>query len=328
MMMEHMWSHPSMIHEAPAPAPPPHQPVSEETQVEETSSPEDDVQRLLEEAWNAEAPEGTPEELESFWNGLIDGSNREELLEEAWSHPTASAADTEETWNNITRSLEEASEVYRFNPLNPHLHDEAAFARGVEAFQLGNIQEAILYFEAAIQQEETDEAWRMLGRCYAELDIDKLAILCFQRAVDVDPYNLSALLYLGTSYVNEMNSIGALTALRSWVTHNPRFQSLHLQPDEYSDGSIMDSVVQLMHAALAVAPDDADVLEVLGVLYNVTQDYDAAVECFRKVLQKRAGDYTLWNKVCLCNNMKTIFLLIYIFRLGRRWPIVVGVVRR
>lgn len=36
---------------------------------------------------------------------------------------------------------------------------------------------------------------------------------------------------------------------------------------------------------------------VLGVLYNVSHDYDAAAAAFNKALAQRPGDYSLWNKV-------------------------------
>lgn len=38
---------------------------------------------------------------------------------------------------------------------------------------------------------------------------------------------------------------------------------------------------------------------VLGVLYNVSQDYDSAIEAFEKALKHgdRQHDYSLWNKV-------------------------------
>ena len=38
------------------------------------------------------------------------------------------------------------------------------------------------------------EVWRMLGEAHAENDEDRVAIACLEKAVDIDPYNLDALL--------------------------------------------------------------------------------------------------------------------------------------
>ena len=67
---------------------------------------------------------------------------------------------------------------------------------------------------------------------------------------------------------------------------HPQFEGMAVVDDGYSDGSLMDEVMQLMLAAARAADGvggDADVHVVLGVLYNVSRDYDSAVEAFRKV---------------------------------------------
>lgn len=42
---------------------------------------------------------------------------------------------------------------------------------------------------------------------------------------------------------------------------------------------------------------DADAHVVLGVLYNVSRDYDSAAEAFRRAIEARPNDHSLWNKV-------------------------------
>ena len=43
--------------------------------------------------------------------------------------------------------------------------------------------------------------------------------------------------------------------------------------------------------------DDPDVQVVLGVLYNVSHDYDSAAVAFRKAITECPDDYSIWNKV-------------------------------
>jgi tetratricopeptide (TPR) repeat protein len=195
-----------------------------------------------------------------------------------------------------------------------------AFARGMELFEAGRVREALLAFEQEVQRDrDNSEAWRMLGACHAENDEDARAIDCLQRAIDADPFNLPALLSLGASYVNELNPSQALLCLQSWVEHNPKFFGVDVRPDEYSDGSLMDAVTQLMLAVAEQDPQDTEVPPppsvwhgmiliivrycdwqvqvVLGVLYNVRHDYSAAVQCFHRALSTRPDDYSLWNKV-------------------------------
>ena len=176
--------------------------------------------------------------------------------------------------------------------------DQDLFGEGMQRFREGDIAQAILAFEADVQVNyDHAESWRMLGMCHAENDMDKEAIVCLKKAVECDPYNLEALLALGTSYVNELDSAGALTMLKEWVLHHPAFCGLSVPADEYSDGTLMDEVMQLILAAHEHAPNDVDVKILLGVLYNVSQNFDQAAQLFQQAVQIKPDDYTLYNKL-------------------------------
>mmetsp|Transcript_22244 Transcript_22244/g.61802 ORF Transcript_22244/g.61802 Transcript_22244/m.61802 type:complete len:585 (-) Transcript_22244:48-1802(-) len=180
---------------------------------------------------------------------------------------------------------------------------------GMRQFEAGNIKEAIRAFEMELQlgNENNAKAWRMLGRCHAENDQDREAILCLEHAVDRDPYSAEALLDLGVSYVNELNHEKALESLLSWITHNPNYAGMELTDDNYGaassgdnedGGETFDEVQRLLMKAVEYNPSDAaDVWQALGVVFNVTRDYNAAVDAFEKALQAQPNDYQLWNKL-------------------------------
>lgn len=59
----------------------------------------------------------------------------------------------------------------------------------------------------------------------------------------------------------------------------------------------MIQVARLFTDASQMAPDDADVHIVLGVLYNLSREYDKAIESFKTALKLKPRDYSLWNKL-------------------------------
>ncbi len=71
----------------------------------------------------------------------------------------------------------------------------------------------------------------------------------------------------------------------------------HARARLFSEHAGRDQVMQLMLQAQRWDATDADAHVVLGVLYNVSRDYDSAAEAFRRAIEARPGDHSLWNKV-------------------------------
>ena len=163
---------------------------------------------------------------------------------------------------------------YTFREVNRFMNQTDAFSKGMKMFHDGDIREAILAFQAHVQNDTDDssEGWRMLGKCHQEHDEDRQAIECLKRSVEEDPYNLDALLDLGVSYVNELDSQNALATMKAWIDHHPRFQGMKYTPDAYSDGTLMDEIMQLMLEARQYDETDPDVSSTVDPA-STTKDY-------------------------------------------------------
>jgi peroxin-5 len=278
---------------------------------------EDESQIIIETEENS-LSNAEQEEEDRYLNSILEANN--DLRKSNWTilqeDTTASKAGYDNAWNQLEKRLEtgqlSSPKAYQYETQNPYLYHEkenldqnidALIQEAIELYEKGQINESILKFEALAQHpmgKEIAEVWFYLGKCHTENDNDDNAILALEKATDLDPYHLNTLLSLGTCYVNELDSLKALETLRTWVANNPKFMGLEVPQDEYSDGTLMDEVIQLMLAVARHSPNDLDVQVLLGVLYNISLDYNQAVDGFQKALTLSPGaesDYSLLNKV-------------------------------
>lgn len=222
-------------------------------------------------------------------------------------------------------------DTYAFNEYTENAFEDSldAFERGLELYKQGDIPNAIMAFETELKRDmEHAECWRYLGLCHAENDEEAPAITCFRNALKYDPYNIDALLVLGASYTNESDTMGAVTCIKNWVHNNPSFHDIQHQEDGFGDGTVVDECIQLMlnvsnhvqnsmfvhhsvqegqsqsvsnSGAVMIGGEDSNIMvqvnTVLGVLYNISRDYNAATECFKRALDYSPNDFSLWNKV-------------------------------
>nr|KYP49945.1 Peroxisomal targeting signal 1 receptor [Cajanus cajan] len=194
------------------------------------------------------------------------------------------------------QQLDSSRGVYVFSDLNPYVGHANPLKEGQDLFRKGLLSEAVLALEAEVlKNPENSEGWRLLGIAHAENDDDQQAIAAMMRAQEADPTNLEVLLALGVSHTNELEQPAALKYLYGWLRHHPKYGTL--APPEMSDSLYYADVARLFNEAAELSPDDADVHIVLGVMYNLSREYDKAILSFERALKLKPQDYSLWNKL-------------------------------
>ncbi|TWW57977.1 PEX5-related protein PEX2-related protein PEX5-like protein [Takifugu flavidus] len=138
-----------------------------------------------------------------------------------------------------------------------------------------------------------------------------------QRCLELHPNNLAALMALAVSLTNIGMRSDACEALLRWLRHNPKYKQLlkgksHLTASPSSqrrmshapnlgrnESSLQSEVKELFLEAVQNNSDsiDPDLQTGLGVLYNLSGEFNKAVEAFSTALSARPDDYLLWNRL-------------------------------
>ncbi len=182
--------------------------------------------------------------------------------------------------------------------LPPKISPRELYNRGVELFQIGQIQaekgngdgqkdllkQAIRNFESALAVDPTlTEAQSNIGFAYLTLNDRKRAIKAFLKAKDINPQHLNTLNGLSTAYALDNKVTEALETFETLTKLDPGNPQYF-----FNKGSVLqkakryDEALKAYQACLRLEPEDQRSLFNIGTLLENLGKYDEALLFYQK----------------------------------------------
>ncbi|ODV86957.1 hypothetical protein CANARDRAFT_187710, partial [[Candida] arabinofermentans NRRL YB-2248] len=197
---------------------------------------------------------------------------------------------------------------YKFEENNQFLHNTDAYEIGIKLMESGaKLSEAALAFEAAVQEDPGHiDAWLRLGQVQTQNEKELAGIAALEKTLELAPQNLSALMTLAISYVNEGYDNAAYATLERWietkypeVAERARIANPEIQADDRY--ALNKRVTELYIKAAQLSPSganmDADIQTGLGVLFYSMEEYDKTMDCFQAAIDRNPSDALSWNRL-------------------------------
>lgn len=224
-----------------------------------------------------------------------------DVLQEDWDQFEATSSGLKSRAAEPTSEASTSTSIsgYNFAQNNPYLRKQT---RTHSFHSPQSTYDSILEKEAAVQQNPLDpKGWLALGIKQQENEREDMAIQALHRALELDPTTGDAYLALAVSYTNENERALAYDSIDKWID-SLGVERYSREIDNYRDlfgrprGSLTERGTYLTNLLIVLAQSraekngadvDADVQIGLGVLFNTSEEYDKAGDCFESALSVR-----------------------------------------
>jgi len=173
------------------------------------------------------------------------------------------------------------------------------FNLGIRELDSGNFEKAIRAFEKAIHKNPGDpRIYNNLGIAYEFTHDYEKARSAYEKAIEINPQNSSILNNLAGLSLLEGKPHDAALLYDSAISANP----LYIEPYmniarmliEMREFSLAEPYVRKV---LEIKPDNAEALNLLGVITSVTKRHEEAVKHFQDAIKSDANQYSVFSNL-------------------------------
>ncbi|GAA5844644.1 hypothetical protein JCM11251_002133 [Rhodosporidiobolus azoricus] len=260
--------------------------------------------------------------------GMTAQQKEWDMLQQDWDNFEVTATGLKPKDGVAQASTSSTSHGYSFARNNPYAtthhhstHHHAFHDQNALSAALLDRHESILQHEANVQHDPHNaSAWLALGLKQQQNEREELAIAALKRAIELDATvgNGGAHLALAISYTNEGRRFEAYDEIDRWIStleigsQADKVYANEIQQYRNLFGATLPKSVRERHEYLSGAlirlaqsraeragaeGVDADVQIALGVLFNTSEEYEKAGDCFGAALSVRPDDPLLFNRL-------------------------------
>jgi peroxin-5 len=211
-----------------------------------------------------------------------------------------SMVNREKAWADLQKKQ---AQDYAFRPHNPYVDDMNGLStRHHHLHAYPSPLDSVLMREADAQLRPHDpKAWYDLGVKQQENEREGLAISALHRAVELAPGMPEAWLALAVSYTNENDRAKAYDAIERWAgcrfeyadevqayrNASAEVEGVRTRTLSERHGALTEMLMAMARSVGSETALDADVQMALGVLFNTSEEYDKAGDCFAAAMSVR-----------------------------------------
>ncbi|AMD19792.1 HCL359Cp [Eremothecium sinecaudum] len=252
----------------------------------------------------------TEQESETTYNApeVDTQEDYEDKFQQIWEDLNERADDMdtrEETttnWNTSYQQLggKSANAPYEFDSDNQYMDNPDAYKIGCILMENGaKLSEAALAFEAAVQQNpKHTDAWLKLGIVQTQNEKELCGINALEECLKLDPGNLTAMMTIAISYINEGYDVSAFTMLGKWLGQKYPDMVNQSIADNLNRQSLNRAVTEEFLKVVNSLPEiDPEVQLGLGILFYANDNFEKTIDCFKLALAVVPNDATMWNRL-------------------------------